>query len=89
MSEQSRWQYYYPDDGESAEDAKTMPKGSTVWSPQCVADYAADFDYNERDGWERGQCEIYRIVVISPEGEETSFSAHWYLDVRHYVSANS
>jgi hypothetical protein len=87
----SGWRFYFPEDGESVEDA-------TVWRPkwdwqralpddaQHVAERACEIDFSDRDGWERGEDAAFKIVVIAPNDAETVFTGRHVPSVDHQVS---
>lgn len=81
------WQAYYPDDGETADDARDLPQswGKTIWDAEDAARVACEFDYYSRDGWERGMEELFPIVVIAPDGTESRWKAYNEQRVGHNV----
>lgn len=79
------WKFYYPDDGDTIEDASEAPSGSIRHADaESVAQFACEFDYSDRDGWER-RDEDFTIAVVAPDGTETRFIAHHEPSVEHYV----
>lgn len=82
------WKAYYPDDGETADDARTLKMSSRklIWDAEDAAQRACEYDYQHRDGWERTQGEPFPIVVIAPDGTETRWSGYHEASVAHTVS---
>lgn len=81
MSE-PEWVFYYPDDGESQDDAR--PIIGRIPSPRRAAIEACEYDYNNRDGWERIDRE-FLIAVISPDGIESRFMGRHEPSISHCV----
>jgi len=79
------WRVYYPDDGETIDDARKLspPPWKRFYDEQSVAEFACEYDYRERDGWERGMENRFAIVVVSEDGEETMFQAWNEVSVDH------
>lgn len=83
------WQAYYPDDGETADDARIL---TTHWNririfcEEDAAQTACEYDYSNRDGWERTMEEPFSIVVIAPDGKETRWSGRHEPSVEHRVT---
>lgn len=75
------WKFYFPDLDESAEDATEAvhPCSFGSWD---VAQDACKHDYDERDGWERGD-RCFPIVVIDPDGNETHWTGQHEPSVNH------
>ncbi len=67
------WKYYYPDEGETAEDAEVIrcENWQKILGPESAADLACEQDFNERDGWERTPNSEFIIAVIAPDWEKT------------------
>jgi hypothetical protein len=66
--------YYIKDDGETAEDARELPKAATgAWAGDCAgfAEEAAQYVFDNRDGWERSWPIIF--TVIDDAGVELDF----------------
>ena len=82
----SDWRFYFPEEGETAEDATAVPSEYTTIDADDAARYAAEHDWSDRDGWERGMNECFEITIIAPDGEETTFNAHHEPAVSHQVS---
>ena len=81
------WKVYYPDDGHDASDAiEANPE--FVYDAESVAQWACEYDYGFRDGWERGDDD-FTIVVVAPDGAETEWTCRHEPDVRHVVSEAS
>lgn len=83
MSDHREWHFYFPDDGETAKDA--CPIIGKIWDAEDAAREACEYDFDSRDGWERGENE-FAIAVISPDGEETRFIGCHERTVQHTVS---
>lgn len=82
MAEHKEWKFYFPDDGETADDA--CPIIGKVWGADDAAQNACEYDFSSRDGWERGEGE-FPIVVISPEGVEFKFIGCHEPSIDHVV----
>jgi hypothetical protein len=80
-----RWKYYFPEDGETVEDAREFPARTRVIDAEDAAHEACVRDFNDHDGWERG-CASFIIAVISPDGVEEQFNARHEESVEHRVS---
>jgi hypothetical protein len=79
------WKAYFPDDGETAEDATTIIMVKP-WARACdVAEDAVEYDFSSRDGWERSEAKEFPVVVISPTGEETRYVGWHEPSVVHKV----
>lgn len=82
----SKWQYYFPDGGETADDAREIKhswrKPNNFYD---AAQIACELDFARHDGWERGDAR-FQIAVISPEGEEHRYEAWHEPSVEHRVS---
>ena len=83
----TEWQYYLPDDGETADDANRIPVYSwqKIYDAEDAAKYAASGEWDNRDGWEAGINAEPTICVISPDGEESCFRITREAEVRHDV----
>lgn len=83
----SGWKYYLPDAGEGAQDAIPL----RICEHQCISDpddaaaFAAEDEWDNRDGWEVGIGAGPPIVVIAPDGSEFRFLTHREAEVRHTV----
>lgn len=78
----SEWSFYFPADGETKEDA--IPTRKNVRSADDAAREACEFDYSDRDGWERTDA-AFDIVVVSPDGLEKPYHAWHEQTVEHRV----
>lgn len=82
------WKAYYPDDAETADDARKI---APLWDWQIIHDAedaarrACEIDYVNRDGWERAADETFPIVVIAPDGTETWWEGSHEPSVEHNV----
>lgn len=83
----SRWQAYYPEDGETTDDARALPEWdfAPISNLDSAAEAACRHDYDSRDGWERQAEESFPIVVIDPQGKEHRFRAWHAPSVNHHV----
>lgn len=85
------WRAYYPEDGETADDARMLkPRWSwqrPIRDAEDAARRACEIDYDQRDGWERGQDREFPIVVIAPDGTETHWTGMHEPTVHHNVYA--
>ena len=75
----SEFKAYFPDDGEGPEDAIDVShyEWRKVTDAEDAADEACEYDYGERDGWERGAGNEFTIVIIDKAGAEHRFMA-WH-----------
>ena len=78
---QKTWMYFYPDDGETIEDARECVE--IAHHAQDAAYEACHQDYGH-DGWERGDAR-FEISVVSPAGEISKFKAWHEPSIEHYV----
>ena len=83
------WKAYYPDDGETADDARVI---TPRWDWQQgflddgdAAERACEIDYDERDGGERDRDSNFPIVIIAPDGTETRWIGRHEPSVEHNV----
>ena len=87
------WRAYYPEDGETADDAREvrLPAWSLrkIYDAEDAASVACEMDYSERDGWERGMGESFPIVVIAPDGTETRWQGVHEATVQHLVDEDN
>jgi hypothetical protein len=82
------WRAYYPEDGETADDARVIePRkwGPRIYDAEYAAQRACVFDFDERDGWERSQDVGFPIVVIAPDGTETRWIGRHEPSILHIV----
>jgi hypothetical protein len=81
------WKVYYPDEGETADDAVIVMPGFArrIRYAEDAAKIACEWDYGHRDGWERGQDTSFSICIISPDGEITNWTGRHELSVSHTV----
>ena len=84
---ESKWKYYLPDADETTEDASYISHydWQHISAAEAAASFAAEDEWDQRDGRERGFGDIIRIVVVSPDGVETAFRCEAEADVHHYV----
>ncbi len=78
------WRYYFPDDGETAEDAQVLPLPNNITTASDAAELACGRDYYFHDGWEREQRE-FTIAIICPDETETRFMAWHEPTVQHCI----
>lgn len=76
----SEWQFYLPDDGETASDA--VPIIGKVWDKDDAANMACEYDFTSRDGWKRGESE-FQVVVIAPDGGQYAYTCWHEPSVEH------
>ena len=74
------WKAYYPDDGETLEDAHDLPFCLDFFD---ASHEAVEYDYGERDGWERSMESEFPFVIVSPSGEERRFKGWNEASVDH------
>ena len=84
----SGWKYYLPDYDETKDDAEPIRLYSwqKIYDEESAANLAADDEWSNRDGWERGTGREIKITVISPDGEEFTFKSEAEAEVNHIVS---
>lgn len=84
---ESGWRYYLPENDETASDANSvMVYGwQNIADAEDAAEKAADDEWSNRDGWERGMGRGPDIIVIAPDGTETRFSVEREATVEHHV----
>jgi hypothetical protein len=84
-----QWKAYFPEDGETAEDAREIKPRYDWQSPFYDARHAArracEFDYDERHGWDRSRDTRFLIVIIDPKGVHHSFNAWHEPTIDHLV----
>lgn len=81
-----KWRYYFPGDGEAADDARALDRLTLEpLDHEDAAQIACERDWSRHDGFERGETE-FEIAIISPDGEEQRFSAWHEPSVEHRVS---
>ena len=79
------WKYYYPDDGETVDDAEEL--NVPCFDADDAAQSACEDDYNNRDGWERPSGAEIVVAVVSPDGTESRFAAWHEATVEHRARA--
>lgn len=79
------WRYYFPEDGETADDARELQTRRSIKGAEDAALYACELDFARHDGWERGEDQFV-IVILSPDGDESRFCAWHEQSVVHRVS---
>ncbi len=90
--EKCGFRVYFPDDAEGPEDAHdlTCYPWVRVYDPDDAAELACEYDYSERDGWERdmsgGATRHFPMVIISPEGTETRYFGWHEPSIEHKTS---
>jgi hypothetical protein len=79
------WRVYFPDDGETADDARGLhPKPwSRIFDAKDAAAAACELDYGDRDGWERGMENRFKITIIAEDGSETQWKGWSEMTVEH------
>ena len=80
------WFYYLPENGETKEDAKPIKLywfRSSELNAEAAADYAAEDEWDNRDGWEAGIDSTTEIAVIAPDGMESRFCVSHEAHVSH------
>jgi len=84
----SGWKVYFPEDSESADDAREIEiyDFQRIVDAEDAAERACEYDYHDRDGWERSMGSEFIIIVISPNGEHSAFKAWNEASVDHNVS---
>lgn len=82
------WLYYFPDDGETTDDARRFGPLDKITDADDAAQCACERDFDRHDGWERGPTE-FTIAIIAPDGSETRWKAWHEPSVEHYVSEST
>jgi hypothetical protein len=83
MTEPKFWKFYFPGEGESAEDATVIEK--SMFDAEDAAQCACEYDFDNCDGWERSRGSTFTIAVIAPDGTETLFDGSHEPSVDHVV----
>lgn len=81
----TQWKYFFPDDGETSDNAREFPKSVRIFDAEDAAQTACERDYDYHDGWERGERE-FGISIIAPDGTVHRFRALHEPSVEHRVS---
>lgn len=87
MLKDSNWKCYFPEDGETADDAipiQIFEWRNRIFDEEDAAEQACEMDHDQRDGWER-RGEHFKIVVIDPDGKEYKFYGYHDPAVIHRV----
>lgn len=83
------WKAFFPESGETAEDAcEIKPRWDwqgPFFDARDAAKRACEMDFDERDGWERRNSDKFLIVVIDPKGVHHSFNGWHEPSVDHLV----
>lgn len=83
----SGWKYYLPENGDEAVDAEEIHLHP--WEQIAYAEdagrYAAEREWDDRDGWEAGVGATPMLVIVSPDGTETRWRIRREVSVDHYV----
>ncbi len=84
----SGWQAFWPEDGETADDACPLKcyAHDRIYDAESAAVAACRVDFSERDGWERSLESRFRVVVIAPDGTETPFQCWHAQSVDHHAA---
>lgn len=84
----TKWTYYIKEDGESKDDAQyiTIYYWQHINDHEDAASFAAEDEWDNRDGWERGVGDGPVITVISPDGKEASFNTYREASIDHTVT---
>lgn len=83
------WKAFFPEDGETVDDAWEV-KPRSEWAPkiydaESAAKRACEMDFTERDGWERSRDTKFLIIIIDPKGVHHSFTGWHEPTVDHLV----
>ena len=81
------WKAYFPEEGESIEDSMTLspPVWKSLNDAEDAAQFACEYDYGRRDGWERGSDTRFSIVIVDRQGIETHWRGRHEPSVNHIV----
>jgi len=80
MGTEGKWSFFFPDEGGDEGDALTITR--PVYDAKDAARWAVKYDFEHREGWERGERE-FPIVVISPDGKQTQFFGWHQKTIEH------
>lgn len=82
------WSYYIPELGEEKDDASALYvyTWESIYDAEEAAEKASEDDWDNRDGWEAGVGDGPTIVIVSPDGEETTFETYREAVVQHSVT---
>lgn len=87
-AKETGWSYYVKEHGESVSDA--LPLRVYSWqyviNAEEAAQLASEDDWDNRDGWEAGVGGGPVITVVSPSGDESSFSTEREAAINHHVT---
>lgn len=75
---------FFPEDGETIEDAIEF----STYNEYNAAILATEYDYGDRDGWERlkyGTCAPFLVIVVDEDGNEYKYKAIHEPTVEHHV----
>lgn len=79
------WRFWFPEDGDTREDAVEYKARGWMLS-EDVARHACEYDFNERDGWERPAGQSFAIAVEDDKGNVTLWTGTHEPTVEHVVS---
>lgn len=74
------WKVHFPDDGETFSEAHDLPFCIDFFD---ASHKAVKYDFHERDGWERPMESEFTFVIVSPIGEERTFTGWNEASVDH------
>ncbi len=77
----AEFKVWWPDEGETEADAIDI---LGCFDHEQAADQAAEYDYDNRDGWERTECEEYPVCIKDVDtGEVQRFMCWWEPSVNY------
>ena len=83
------WKAFFPEDGETADDAWEVKRRwdwqSPFFNAEDVARRACEIDFDQRDGWNRNRDTRFLIIIIDPKGKHHSFNGWHEPSVDHLV----
>ena len=79
-----QFKVWFPEDGETEEDAVILESYF-----EYVGDTASEYDYHNRDGWERGFDEFEEVHFKEVDGDGTIYKTEIWLEAAiHYCGGN-
>ena len=83
------WMAYFPEDGEGIEDAIRLcpPIWKRLQDAEDAAQFACEYEYHHRDGWDRDCDEGFPIVIVDGKGVETHWRGRHEPSIDHLVDA--
>lgn len=85
---QTGWSYYVPEYGEDASGVRQIMvhEWQGIYDAESAAEFAAEDDWDNCDGWEAGVGEGPEIIVVDPHGKERRFSIEREARIHHMAT---